>query len=193
MKTRPSVAYVVDPRFSGGTSAAVAAELRECARLARVRIHAIESRMFSGRTVAPQLAGVLDELGIELLWDSATISADVVILHNPSFLKFQTDLGKRILARHLIVVTHENFRRPGQAEAFDVGRCLDQIDRATLALRKSIAPISKSNRATVLDWLGDFQPSGRWKVLAADWFNICDFPKMAPTMSPSDRRVRHAE
>ena len=192
MKSHLRVAYVVDPRFLGGTSAAVAAELRECVKLARVSVHAIESRMFLGRTIAPPLEQALGDLGLELIWDSKAISADVVILHNPSFLKFQFELGTRILARHLIVVTHENFLRPGQAEAFDVGRCLDQIDRASTALRKSIAPVSTYNRRTVLEWLQTCPPSGSWRVLEADWFNICEFPRAMPTAQPSDRRGRHS-
>lgn len=190
MRSPASVAYIVDPRFPGGTSAAVASELRECAALGQVSVHAIESQMFSARTVAPQLAATLFALGLELIWDSKTISADVVILHNPAFLKFQTTLDTRILARHLIVVTHENFLRPGAAESFDVKRCLDQIDRASLALRKTIAPISKVNRKTVLDWLKGNDLSGNWAVSDADWFNICGFPMVAPNTAPADRRGR---
>lgn len=192
MRPHLRVAYVVDPRFPGGTSAAVAAELRECVKLARVSVHAIGSRMFSGRTVAPPLAQALGDLGLALIWDSRTISADVVILHNPSFLKFQVELGTRILARHLIVVTHENFLRPGQAGAFDVGRCLRQIDRASTALRKSVAAVSATNRGTVAEWLQTCAPSGNWRLLEVDWFNICEFPLVPPAARPSDRRGRHS-
>ena len=192
MRSPASVAYLVDPRFPGGTSSAVAFELRECTKLGHVSVHAIESQMFSSRTVAPQLAETLSALGLELIWDSRTISADVVILHNPTFLKFQATLESRILARHLIVVAHENFLRPGAAESFDVNRCLNQIDRASLALRKTIAPISKVNRKTVLDWLKGNDLRGNWAVLESDWFNICAFPMIAPNTTPADRRGRHS-
>lgn len=146
--------------------------------------------MFSGRTVAPVLAQVVAELGLELEWDSDTINADLVILYNPVFLKFQPSLEKRIIARHLIVVTCENFLRPGGSEAFDVGRCLDQIDGASLALRKSLAPVSSYNRTTVEGWLDRRRPTPSWSVLDRNWVSICGFTPQPPTERPSDRRGR---
>lgn len=190
MRSCQSIAYVIDPRFQGGTSTAVAAELRAAARLARVRVHAVESRMFSGRRVAPVLAQVLAELRLELEWDCDTISADLVIVCNPVFLKFQASLGKRIVARHLIVVTWENFLLPGGSEAFDVEGCLDQIDRASLALSKSLAPVSPYNRATVEGWLKRNRPASGWSVLDRNWVSIFDGPRQSPTTRPADRRGR---
>ncbi len=190
--TRPGIAYVLDPRFPGGTSSAVAAELGVTARLGRIRVHALDTRMFHGREVAPGLAAVLDAERLEPVWDAPTISADLVILHNPACLKFQDLLGARIVARHLVVVTHENFLRPGGAEAFDVARCLGQIDRASLALRKSLAPVSALNRATIEAWDRRFGLPAGWSLTPEDWFNICDFPLAAPTASPRDRRGRHS-
>ncbi len=186
------IAYVLDPRFPGGTSSAVAQELRTLAPLYRPTVHAVRSSMFSGDTPAPPLAAAFEALQIEPVWDADVISADTVILHNPSFLKFQTEFGRRILCRHLIVVTHENFQRPGGAEAFDVAGCLAQIDRATLALKKSVAPISAHNRATVVAWARRFGVPTGWGVLDGDWFNICDFTMMPPAASPRDRRGRHS-
>lgn len=186
------IAYVLDPRFPGGTSSAVAEELRAIAPLCRPAVHAVSSRMFAGQDPAPPLAAAFEALGIDPVWDAGTISADTVILHNPSFLKFQPDFGARILCRHLIVVTHENFLRPGGQEAFDTAGCLGQIDRATLALRKSLAPISAHNRATVAAWGDRFGLPPGWDVLAEDWFNICDLPMTPPTVAPRDRRGRHS-
>ncbi|TCO70825.1 glycosyltransferase family protein [Rhodovulum euryhalinum] len=189
----PHLAYVIDPRFSGGTSAAVAAELRVAARLARVTVHARSSAMLGPeRQVAPPLREVLDDLGLPLEWNAAEISADLVLLHNPVFLKAQPSFGGRIVARHLVVVAHENFLRPGGAEGFDVAACLDRIDRASLALSKSIAPVSAHNRATVTDWLASRPGRPCWKVLEADWFNICEMPRTAPAVLPRDRRGRHS-
>lgn len=196
MTTGPTIAYVMDPRMPGGTSSAVASELLAIAGLGaglgRIKVHAIRSMMFTGDTVAPQLALALERLGLALIWDAATICADIVVLHNPVFLKFQTDLGCRILARHLIVVTHENFLRPGNVEAFDVRKCLTQIDRASLALTKSIAPVSPHNRATVLGWMASQGAAQSWAMLDQDWFNICDFPHVPATAVPADRRGRHS-
>jgi glycosyltransferase involved in cell wall biosynthesis len=148
--------------------------------------------MFAGQSLAPALAGALDAAGIEPLWDAPVIAADTVILHNPAFLKFDKTLGRRIVARELIVVTHENFQRPGGAEGFDVAGCLDRIDRGTVALRKTLAPVSAHNRVTVTDWVARNGVRPGWSVAADDWFNICDFPLTPPTDAPRDRRGRHS-
>ncbi|MEO1453601.1 MAG: hypothetical protein AAFV31_07250 [Pseudomonadota bacterium] len=189
--TRPRISYVIEPRFPGGTSSAVAQELAVAATLGEVRVHAVSSAMFPGREVAPILEKALDRLGLSLIWDSPQIAGDLVILHNPAFLKFDTAFAARIVAKHLVVVTHENLLRPGGAEGFDVRQCLNLIDGASLALQKSLAPISAHNRATVMDWLTQ-NPDMRWSVLPQTWHNICDFDLKPPTDTPRDRRGRHS-
>jgi hypothetical protein len=190
MQPRPRIAYVIDPRFPGGTSAAVAAELCALAGLARIEVHAIGSRMFAGRPVAPVLARALADLRLEPIRDRDTISADLILIHNPAFLKFESELRSRLIARHLVVVTHENFLRPGGSEGFAAGHCLALIDAASLALRKSLAPVSPWNRKTVQDWLAARPKGGAWRVHEQDWFNICDFPLTPPNPAPRDRRGR---
>lgn len=192
MTEQPRVAYVLDPRFPGGTSAAVAEEIAAIRPLIRPEVHAVSSSMFSGQDIAPVLAGAMDAAGLEPLWDAPTIAAETVILHNPAFLKFEKSLGRRILARELIVVTHENFLRPGGVEGFDVKGCLDRIDRGTLALGKTLAPVSANNRATVIEWIARNGLPPGWRVAPDDWFNICEFPLVPPTDSPRDRRGRHS-
>ncbi|MGC3937223.1 hypothetical protein ACOTTU_05410 [Roseobacter sp. EG26] len=192
MITRPKIAYVLDPRFPGGTSSAVAAELECVSQTARVEVHAISTAMFPGQPVAPQLASVLRRLNIPLIWDAGEISGDAVILHNPSCLKFQETLDTTIIAKRLVVVAHENFLRPGGAEAFDVARCLDLIARCSVTLERSIAPISPWNRKTVEQWLLANPSYDVWSVLDWDWFNICAFDRHPPTAFPTDRRGRHS-
>lgn len=188
----PRIAYVLDPRFPGGTSAAVAEELAAVRPLVRPEVHAVSSRMFAGQGIAPVLDAALDAAGIAPVWDAPTIAAGTAVLHNPAFLKFEKSLGRRIIAEELIVVTHENFLRPGGAEGFDVAGCLDRIDRGSLALRKTLAPVSPLNRATVADWAARNGLRPGWRIAAEDWFNICAFPLQPPTPAPRDRRGRHS-
>ena len=192
MRSPISISYVIDPRFSGGTSSAIASELKVVSQFGHVKIHAISSEMFKGKFIAQNLRNTLRELGLQVIWDAPTIDADIVLLHNPSFLKFQSSLCSKIITKHLIIVTHENFLRPGQIESFDVSKCLGVIDRATLALKKSIAPISPYNRKAVSDWMKLHPQYAGWHVLKSDWFNICDFQLMPPTATPADRRGRHS-
>ncbi|WP_170763554.1 glycosyltransferase [Ruegeria lacuscaerulensis] len=144
------------------------------------------------QNVAPVLRRVVDELCIPVIWDSPRISADFVILHNPSFLKFQNSLNAQVIARELIVVTHENFLRPGGEEGFDVSNCLGQIDASAIALRKTLAPVSAYNRETVTNWVSRFREARHWQVLEADWFNIFSTDLCHPCDMPEDRRGRHS-
>lgn len=189
---RTRLGYLVDPRFRGGTSAAVAQELRVTAGCARVSLGALETAMFRGREVAPALREATAALGLDMVWNPADFGADAVLLHNPSCLKFQQSLATRIVTRHLIVVAHENFLRPGGGESHDVRACLGLVERASLALARSIAPISPANRATIRDWIAAHGPLPGWRVLDLDWFNICDFALHPPTATPRDRRGRHS-
>lgn len=190
--TRPSIAYLLDPRFPGGTSSAVAAEIAAISQLADIRVHALSTGMFSGQNIAPQLQSVLIEHSIPVTWDDPVVSADTVIFHNPLCLKFQTELATQVMARQLFVVTHENFLRPGGQPSFDVAAIFGMISDKSLAMRKFIAPISPWNRQTVLDWIETDGPLSGWGVLDRDWFNICNFDLSEPTPAPQDRRGRHS-
>ncbi|MCW3782493.1 glycosyltransferase [Defluviimonas salinarum] len=186
---RTRVALVIDPRFSGGTSSAVAHEIRTIAGHVDLSVHALETKMFKGRKPNPKLQEALDEVGIEMTWNDAAIRAEIVVLHNPSCLKFNDDLQTRILCDRLIVVTHENFLRPdGVSEGFDIAKCLDLVADATVCKARFLAPVSGYNRRGVEAW----QKTSRrfWKLANFDWFNICDFEMSEPTPEPRDRRGR---
>jgi hypothetical protein len=188
--TSPRIAYILDPRFPGGTSSAVAAELDVIHQHGRIVLHAQSTAMFKGTTIAPQLYEVIQRLDIPVVWDAPEIAADIAILHNPSCLRFQDQLNTRVIAHHLIVVAHENFLRPGGAQAFDVRKCMRQIEVSALAVSRTLAPISDWNRQTIIDWTAAHGGLQGWSLLDADWFNICDFDLLAPASQPRDRRGR---
>ena len=188
--TPPRVTLVVDPRFSGGTSTAVASEIRAIAPMTDLKLVALESSMFRGRIAHQSLEDACDETGTPLEWNPETIRSEIVVLHNPSFLKINQSLSTRIVCDRLFVITHENFRRPLGGWGFDVDHCLDLIDTQTLAQRKFLAPISPSNRVGVIEWVQGLD--SRWSVSANDWTNICAFEMLQPTEAPRDRRGRHS-
>lgn len=190
--TRPvhSLTLVVDPRFSGGTCAAVAAEIAALAGAVDLNVVALETTMFKGRGVNPRLQAALDDAGIELVWNPPVLRADTVVFHNPSCLRFDTRLAMRISCRQALVVTHENFLRPGGAEGFDVAGCLALIDAALVCGSRRLAPVSPGNRRGVAAWLAA-QGTG-WRLADFDWFNICDDDPQPPNPAPRDRRGRHS-
>lgn len=190
MPRMPRVTLVLDPRFPGGTATAVAAEVAALRGLVDLRVVALRTRMLEGHEPNPHLLDALDRAGLSLEWDPAVVRAEAVVLHNPSCLKFDNALATRIACDRLIVVTHENFLRPGGAEGFDVAHCLGLIDAATLCRARALAPVSPHNRAGVAAWLSE--AGGPWAgaLASEDWFNVCAFVCRAPTATPRDRRGR---
>lgn len=188
---RPRVALLVDPRFPGGTSGAVAAEIRALAPRVDLSVIALQTAMFADRPPHPGIVQALDDAGLRLLPEPAVVHADTIVLHNPSALKFDRQLGPRLSAACVIVVTHENFLRPGGTEGFDVAHCLELVERRTGGGRRLLAPVSTANRRGVAAWLAA-QPVTDWQLSGDDWPNIVDQPFLAPTPSPRDRRGRHS-
>ncbi|MCX7889382.1 MAG: hypothetical protein N2422_06575 [Rhodobacteraceae bacterium] len=186
MPTGPTIAFLVETRAPGGTAASVAEDLRALEGHVALRLHALGASMFRGRPPAPALdpwARVLRPAG-------GTVGADVVVMHNPSFLRQDEAPPCRIVTPHLVVVAHENFLLPDGTEAFDVGRCLGGLARASLAGRRSIAPVSPGNRRTVTAWLARNPGFAGWDVLGEDWAAIFPGPFLAPSARPADRRGR---
>ena len=190
MRENIRLTLVVDPRFSGGTSSAVAREIHALALVCKLRVVAISSKLFKGKSVHPLLEEACAATQTPLEWDPAIISADVVALHNPTFLKFNHVFSPRIVCDRLFVVCHENFVRPDGPESFDVAHCLDLIATQTIARKKYLAPISGWNRQCCITWL-DGCP-GSWAIAPVDWTNICDFETRLPTKVPADKRGRHS-
>lgn len=153
--------------------------------------------MFKGDGVHPAIQSACDSVGVTASWAEGTISADVIVLHNPSCLKFNTtfDIGLRCNALYL--VAHENFLRPAAdpsaaCEAFDVGHCLSLLRGAAICRQRIIAPISPNNRDTINTWVVRQPIPPRWEIDPIDWPNICDFETLPPVAAPADRRGRHS-
>lgn len=188
---KPRMTLVIDPRFSGGTSAAVAQELTALKDIVCLNVVGISSKMFKGDDVRnPNLVSALRAAGLDVTWDPKIVSSEIIVLHNPSFLKFETELSTRFVCEHLIVVSHENFSNPTGIEPFNVDDCMQLLDDASLCSRKTIAPVSSYNRKTVQNWLASAETD--WQISRKNWFNICEFTMQRPTSTPRDRRGRHS-
>ncbi len=184
------LALVTDPRFPGGTSAALAAEIRALGGEFDVSINAIETTMFKGRTPHPAIAAAAEEEGLSIHWNPPVVHADTVVFHNPSCLRFDRSLATRFSCTDAFVVTHENFLRPTGAEGFDVAACLALIEASLVCGRRRLAPVSSHNRRTVEAWLAG--ASSAWTLTRHDWFNVLDLEMKPPNPRPRDRRGRHS-
>lgn len=192
MTRRPSLALVLDPRFGGGTSSAVAREILALAPVFDLSVAFIDSGMFrGGRSVHPRIIDALEQTGTCATWDPPVIQAETAVLHNPSFLKFDKLLKSRINCARAVVVAHENFLKPDGTEGFDVGKTLAIIADRLPPCPRAIAPVSHYNRRTVAAWLsGAGVGTKDWDIAPIEWFNICDFALQPPTAIPRDRRGR---
>ena len=74
------------------------------------------------------------------------VRADAIVLHNPSCLSFDNGLEPRLSCVRPIVVTHENFLRPGGPEAFDVAHCLALVDGRAPAGAAAGADLARQSR-----------------------------------------------
>ncbi len=183
------IAVVLDPRFPGGTASAVAQELPILRRFANVEVYGVSSAMFKDKPVNPVLQSALERNRLDLIWDAPIVSVDLIILHNPSFLKFDTELTSRLVCQNLIVISHENFDTPLGTPGFDVDGCMERIADASLCAGRYLAPVSDYNRETLTNWVAS---QDNWHVTSHNWFNICDFDILPPTSKPSDRRGRYS-
>ena len=106
--------------------------------------------------------------------------------------RFDDRLGPRLSAARTIVVTHENFLRPGGAEGFDVGHCLDLVAARTAAAARGC---SRRSRRRTARPSRPGSPSGRpaaGRLAGDDWPNIVAHRRAEPTAAPRDRRGRHS-
>jgi hypothetical protein len=188
---KPSITLVVDPRFPGGTSSAVARELYALVGAFELEVVFYKSSMFRGDTINPKIDSACMELGIETRWSPSIVKCRNVVFHNPASLKFDADFPIRIVAENFIVVAHENFMKPDGEEGFDVAHCLGLLSKATVAKRWSIAPVSNYCRTVVGRWLAQHEVmQSQWSITTANWINICDFETFEPNPKPRDRRGR---
>lgn len=185
---KPKLALVLDPRFPGGTSSAVAREITAVSNDFDLSICAIATRMFRGREINPTLMAAAADQNVEIIWDMPVVGADIVVLHNPSCLKFNDRLDLKIICGQAYIVTHENFLRPNGAPGFDIEKCLRIISKSLICPTVRLAPVSRYNRLGVGRWIE--QNNADWRVAEFDWFNICDFEMIAPVADPKDRRGR---
>lgn len=146
--------------------------------------------MFAKSEPHLDLARTCASLGIEIELGSKVISDDIIIYHNPSFLKFEKTPLPRLMCDHAIIVNHDNLLTPQGLENYDVAQCLALLEQALLCRRKTMVAVSPYNLDTINRWMADNDVD--FDVSPVFWPNIIDLPLLAPTEAPKDRRGRHS-
>lgn len=187
---KPRLTLLIEPRFSGGTSHAVAKEISLLRAHFDLRIVGLKTAMFRDREIAQPLAEALSDAGLELTWAQDRVVDQIVVLHNPSALRFNPSLDVKILCEHFITVAHENFCHPTGVAGFDVAHVFGLLDQVITAKSKQTAPVSPANRATIIECRDQF--SSQWQLTEQNWVNIHDGHNIPATRAPKDRRGRHS-
>lgn len=166
--TRADILVVADLRFTGGTSAALAADIAAFSALGlRVDLMGIESSFLDADagTVVPVVAALLDLPGVAMA--PASPAAEIVFLHHPMTFAGTMRGARPIVAdRAVLVAHHPPFRGDGSLEYNPVSIALRV--RRGLGLRPLWAPVSGLIRTQ----LRAFSPL--IALTGEDWHNVFD-------------------
>jgi hypothetical protein len=168
------ILVVADPRFSGGTSAALAADVHAFSALGlRVGLLWVASGFLDGTPERPNRAvmGLADLPGVEIVRTGGTVRAELAFLHHPLafFHGVRAEAGERVridAARAVIVAHHPPFRGDGSLEYDPLITALRV--RTAFGCRPWWAPISGVVRAQ----LRSFSPL--LVMTTEDWSNVFD-------------------
>ncbi|EIE48646.1 glycosyltransferase [Salipiger aestuarii] len=171
------ILVVADPRFSGGSTAALVADVTAMVALgATVGLIFVRSGYLDDARDPenPKALALADLDGVTRLSPERAAHADLAFLHHP--LVFFRGIEERLrltAGRSLIVAHHAPFRADGSME-WDPVATLRRAKRAT-GLSAWFAPISGSVRTQ----LASFAPLIRQS--SEDWPNVFDPGDLAPT------------
>jgi hypothetical protein len=187
--------HACDPRFRGGTAAALRGEVAAAAAWG-VRAAVQPFLALSGGSLLsydPRLTGLLDLTGIPLLDAETPATCDILLAHHPLVFQHMADRPVRLRpSRVVLVLHHPPFDASGKVQ-YDLDRVMRALERL-YAAPVFLAPVSGAVRAQ-LDRL-DLRQA---QVLAHDLTNIvnlADWPLRndRPAADLADRVVlgRHS-
>ncbi|MEL6573333.1 MAG: glycosyltransferase family 1 protein, partial [Pseudomonadota bacterium] len=173
------VLVVADPRFSGGSTGALVADVSAFSELGlNIGLLFVRSAYLhdSRDRINPAAAALTDLPGVTHLSAGATATAEVAFLHHPMvFYRGIEETASLSAQRAYIITHHAPFRADGSVE-FDPTRTLRNV-KASLGLRAAFAPIS----GIVRGQLASFAPFVT--LSPEDWPNVFD-PQSWPGKTP---------
>lgn len=176
---RYDVLVVADPRFAGGSTGALVADVKAFSELGlNIGVLFVRSAYLhdSRDRINPAAAALVDLPGVTQLSAGANASAEVAFLHHPMvFYRGIEETASLSAPRAYIVTHHAPFRADGSIE-FDPTRTLRNV-KASLGLRAGFAPIS----GIVRGQLASFAPFV--SISPEDWPNVFD-PQFWPEETP---------
>lgn len=161
------IVFVADPRFPGGTSTSLAAEVKAArsAGLTTALKPLFSPLLRQARPYHPQLIADLAQSGTPILGPQMRVDCRFAVLHHPMVFDRLPEEPLRIRADHSVVVLHHPPYDGVGVESYDPGDVL-QIADAVIGTRCWLAPVGP----LVRDQLNNFAD----RTLDADWTNLID-------------------
>ncbi|MCK7616050.1 glycosyltransferase family protein [Roseibium sediminicola] len=171
MKQTFDVLFVADPRFEGGSSTALALELRVAARAGyRTGLMMVRGPIIGHPfPIHPEIREVLDAGLVERTDPDAEIQADLVLVHHPSILDNIMRPRPRVRTGRIIVVLHHPVKDATGRIQYELEFIQKHAAMAFGIERVDLAPVSQ----VVRDGLPVLLPNGA-RVLSENWDNLIE-------------------
>jgi len=142
-----------------------------------------------GKRLPPDaLVSLCDELGVTLDFGPFTVSADVLIWHDPAVLKSEVRLRARYVAHAFVVVPQTDIMTPDATPTYDFTAAMDLIERASLMNVRTMLPPEGGGKEDLERWAQKYHPD--WTLIEALWRPAFEAEHLPPVRFPRDRRGR---
>jgi UDP:flavonoid glycosyltransferase YjiC (YdhE family) len=173
------VLFVTDPRFQGGTSTSVAAEIRACrkASLTCALLMIKGPALHRTRGLHPEVAATVRDGACSLVDPAQAVSARLVLVHHPSlFLHLPAHRLTIDAGRVVLVLQHPEIDAAGIVQ-YDLATVVETM---RLVFRQDVllAPVGPLARASLRQPI----PAGS-ELLPWDWYSLIDlddWPRRPP-------------
>lgn len=174
--THFDVIFVADARFEGGTSTAIALEMKLAARAGlRIGLLMVKGHLLGlPFPVHPDIRAVLDSGRAERLDPDARMSASLTVIHHPTIMENRPTRQIRLHSDSVVMVLHHPYYDRKGVVQFDLPRivrnCFDAFGSDI-----QLAPVSTVVRASLPRILPQHA-----SVTQSDWENLLDLDDWQP-------------
>lgn len=177
------ILFVADPRFEGGTSTALAAEIDVAARAGfSIGLLMVKGALLGATLpVHPQLASLIDRGAARIVDPDTAAAATLAVIHHPIILENLPLRRVDVAAKDVVLVLHHPRLNGAQEVEYDLARTVTHA-RTLFGSEVFLAPVSRVVRDTICHVV----PPGS-RLLPEDWLNVLSVerwparPERAPT------------
>lgn len=164
------ILFIADVRFEGGTSTALAVEIRAAARAGlKTGLLAVKGPLLAHPLpMHPDLRALVDSGATERIDPETKIEADLVLLHHPTIMANRVTRRTNIRAKRLVMVLHHPVIDRSGKQQYDLTGVVNNC-QWTFGIKVLLAPVS----TVVRDALPRRLPPGA-ELLPEDWTNLID-------------------